>query len=187
MKINRQLNLVVPLYGDDGKTPRAYVHSTPISSEVYAAHWRVLSRTFSDIITSGLMPVGARVAARMLEDVARELGQWETQDGAKLALLPEIHRLTNVLVPGAPGWDLMPLDDATKTGAVDADDAAEVEGILVFFTAGSHLFMRTNRAEMLTGAIGSWGARIESSTCTELLTFLRTSTPAANTGATAVR
>ena len=185
MKINRQLNLVIPLYGDDGETQRAYVHSTPISSEVYAAHWRVLSRTFSDIITSGLMPVGARVAARMLEDVARELGQWDTQSGTRLALLPEIHRLTNVLAPGANGWDLMPLDDAVKTSVIDADDAAEVEGILVFFTAGSHLFMRTNRAEMLTGAIGSWGARIESSTCTELLASLKTSMRAASTGATA--
>ena len=185
MKINRQLNLVVPVYADDGETERAYVHSVPISSEVYTAHWRVLSRTFSDIITGGLMPVGARVAAKMLEDVARELGSWDGASGARATLLPEIHRLTNVLVPGEKGWSTLPFEDAVKTGALDKSDADEIEGTLVFFTAGSHLFMRANRAEMLTGAVASWGGRIVSYDCTAFLASLPTSTSAASSGAPA--
>ena len=183
MKLNRQLNLVIPVYAEDGETERAYVHSVPVSTEIYTAHWRVLSRTFSDIITSGLMPVGARVAAKMLEDVSRELGAWDGANGARSTLLPEIHRLTNVIVPGDKGWNTLPLEDAVKTGALDKDDADEIEGTLVFFTAGSHLFMRANRAEMLTGAVASWGGRIVSSSCTDFLASLPTSTSAANSGA----
>ena len=183
MKLNRQLNLVIPIYAEDGQTPRACVHSVPISSEVYAMHWRVLSRTFSDIITSGLMPVGARVAAKMLEDVSRELGAWDGAEGACSTLLPEIHRLTNVIVSGEKGWVTLPLEDAVKTGALEKDDADEIEGSLVFFTAGSHLFMRANRAEMLTGAVAGWGGRIVSSDCTAFLNSLRTSTSDVSSGA----
>ena len=183
MKLNRQLNLVIPVHAEDGETVRAYVHSVPISSEVYTMHWRVLSRTFSDIITSGLMPVGARVAAKMLEDVSRDLATGDGTQETRSTLLPEIHRLTNVIVSGEKGWSTLPLEDAVKTGALDKSDADEIEGTLVFFTVGSHLFMRANRAELLTGAVGSWGGRIVSSDCTAFLNSLQTSTSAASSGA----
>ena len=189
MMIDRSLSLVIPLERDAGDL--LYVHSTPISSQVYDSYWRVLARTFSDINMQGLGAMGPRIAAKMLRDVAEEMGVWSDDPRAKRigverGLIAEIRRLTNALVPGEKGWELIPIDDAVKSGHVDEEDLEEVDGILVFFTAGSHLFRKATRTELLTGALAPWGARIESLSCTEFLKSLTTSTAGESTGVSAV-
>lgn len=194
MKVSRALNLVVPLYEEespgldkDGKPLppgiSAYVHAAPISTEVFDAHWRVLSRTFAALIEQGLLSMGPKIASRMLRTVAQEFGTWDGPAGARLVLIPEIRRLANVLVPGAKGWDLLQFDDAVKTGAISDEDASEVEGALVFFTVSYHNSPHRARKEMMMGSLAPWGARIESSSCTDFLTSLRTSTAGASSGA----
>ena len=187
MQIDRALNLVIPIERDGAAL---YVHSKPISSQVYDTYWRVLARTFADINAQGLGAMGPRIAAKMLREVADEMGIWRDDPatkrvGVERGLMAEIHRLTNVLVAGNRGWDMVPVDDALKDGHIDEEDLGEVDGILVFFTAASHLFRRANRAEMLQGSLGLWGAQIESSDCTEFLKSLTISTDAGSTGGNA--
>jgi hypothetical protein len=183
MRIDKKLNLVVPVEMDDGS--KLFVHSTPISSDVYTTYWKPLSRAFADIHTQGLAAVGARVAANVLQDVSMQLRLWDGPTGVERGLIPEIHRLTNVMVIGARGWESMPFDDARSKKMLDDEILAEIEGMLIFFTAASHLYRRGTRQEMLMGALAHWDAQIESSNCMELLHSLQTSTAAENTGAKA--
>lgn len=188
MRIDRALNLVIPVVQEERTI---YVHSTAISTEVYDIYWRVLARTFADINTQGLGAMGPQIAAKMLREVADEMGVWADEPRAKRVgvergLLAEIRRLTNVLVCVDKGWEMIPIEDARKAGHLDDEDVKEIEGRLVFFTAGSHLFPKANRRGLLAGSLSLWGAQIESLDCTEFMRSLMTSTGAASTGETAV-
>lgn len=93
--INERLHFVVPIYADDGDTISAYVHSAPISREVFEAHFLLISKTFTAFHTEGLGFLGGpRVASLMLNKVAEKIGD---QTGA-IALMNEIRRLSNVLI-----------------------------------------------------------------------------------------
>ena len=73
MKINRALNLVIPVELESGTV---YIHSTPISREVFEEFYLVISKTFTRIFTEGLGAIGgARIANLMLRDVAKETNQ----------------------------------------------------------------------------------------------------------------
>lgn len=153
-----------------------YVHSTPISTEVYDVHWKMLSKTFAEIHTQGFSMTGPRVAHRVLKEVAQGMGSSEK------ALVAEIHRLTNVATLNEKGWDSMMLDDAINHKLIDAESASEVEGTLVFFTSGFHNFSRGTRKAFLTEALEIWNAQIISSPYTDWLNSLKTSIAAENSG-----
>lgn len=183
MKISKELNLINEVDGENGKI---FVHSTPISTEVYDMYWKVLSRTFADIHSQGLAMVGGRVAGRLLRDVAESLGVWDGPHKdiqyVKTGLLAEIHRLTNVMSIGEKGYEMMPFGDAIKAGIIDAEDASEVEGTIVFFMASWHMYKRATRKQFLEQALSHWDARITSSPCTAFLTSLKTLTTPESTG-----
>ena len=185
MRINRKLNLVIPVDTDIGTV---YVHSTPISREVFEKYFLVISKTFATIYRQGLEVVaGPRVAGIMLKRVATDLGIWEGDEGVELGLVAEMRRLTNVLIPNAEkkgGWDLMGLQDAIDRDILDDDEVSEVEGAVTFFMCASSMHRKTELPAILAGMTSLWDALTTSSSCTEYRDFLATSTEAKPTTTT---
>lgn len=203
MRIDRKLNLVIPLYdaevvrmdektgkpliGADGKAVtflpvRMHVHSTPISREVFEANFLLISKTFAAIYNGGLgFTVGPRVAALQLAKTAADSGEPESA----LALMNEVRRLSNVIAPGPQGWTAVPLQTVLDEKLIDGDERSEVENAIVFFTVASAVHRKTEIASVLEGACQLWGGRTESLNSTEFAASLPTSMPAATTGETA--
>lgn len=186
--INRRLNLVLPIERD-GKT--IYVHSIPISRDVYANYFTILAETVSEVFGRGFRAaLAVRVAAMTLQKIATEQGIWEdsgSQVGVKSGLLNEIRRLTTVIQPGPRGWDNMLLDDALKAGVFDEDEAAEVDSVIVFFTASSWILRPKEFQEMFAEAGRPYGAFTTSSSATAFSAGLPTSSAPENTGARAIQ
>jgi hypothetical protein len=183
--INRRLNIVDEVTNGD---ITVYVHSTPIRREIYDQHYLLLTITINRMYEKNITPaMGARIAMRLMRDVATEMGDGE-REKLDSQLFPEIWRLTNVLVPDPErgGWTMLPFEKAIKDGFIDEDDADVVRNHLAFFTAASWVHTRKELNEMIypmmTAALGS---QIVSSTCTDFQHSLPTSTPAASIGATA--
>ena len=133
MKIDKRLNLVTEVQTDEGTV---FVHSMPISSEVFEKYFLVISKTFAAIIGEGLSFVsGPRVAALMLKKIATDLGVWDGKDGVNNGLMAEIRRLSNVVMPTENGWKTYPLQDVIDKGMLDESDIAEVEGLIAFLSA----------------------------------------------------
>jgi len=188
MKIDRKLYLVIPVTMEDES--EIFVHSTPISSDVYKNYWKVLSKTFALIGTGGFAAVGPKVAFDMLQEVATGItfqgpnGQlmnaWEGPTGVQRGLLNEIRRLSNVIAPVEnSGWQAIPFDDAQSRSLINQEEYEEIEGKLIFFTACFHLFDRSARPQMLEGAFAPWRSRIHSLDCTAFTNSLVTLTKGA--------
>lgn len=177
VKINRQLNLVIPIDRDDGTT--AYVHSSPIGRPVFEANHLLIAKTFTQIFTGGLgITAGPRVCALVMRDVAATM-----QIDADTSLFDEIRRLTNVLAQGSDGWQTLPYHDAIKQGLISDDDAAEVDNALAFFTVVCAMHRRPVAESMMDTSAGLWGAQITSLAPTAFITSLKISTPPDTTGA----
>lgn len=184
MKINKKLNLVIPLETDDGI---AFVHSAPVGREVFETYFLTLSKTFAAIYGEGLsIMAGPRVAALMLKKISIDLGMWEGVGGVGNGLVGEIRRLTNVIVPAEGGRKTVMLDEALSGGFIDDDLYREIEGHLVFFTCLSHLHNRAQLPVMLEKAGDLWGTQITSLDCTEFEKSLMTSTTDGNSGEKAI-
>lgn len=186
VKIDKKLNLVIPVAEeDDEKKIKAYVHSTPVSSEVWEKYWNPMGVAFTRIMTAGHGRVsGPRIADKMLRQVATEMDMWEGPTGVNAGLISEIHRLTNVLSIGKNGWEMIPFYEARKT-ILDSEEAAEIEAAIIFFTLVWYGHRRNIRKQMLVISMNLWGAQIESSSCTEYMTSLQKSTARESSGATA--
>lgn len=178
MKINRRLNLVVPVHREKDVI---YVHAVPISAEVFEANFLTISRTFASIYGLGLGPTaGPRVAAMLLKKTGKDMGlENETQ-----GLISEMRRLSNVVVPTNAGWETIPLQDALDKNLIEGDDASEVENAITFFTVLSWMHRRDQLTQMLDEAVKLSGAQLESLNCTEYAASLRTSSADENTGET---
>lgn len=181
MKIDRKLNLVVPLVRDaDGAD--VFVHSTPVSADVFDKHYLVIGKAFAELYSSGLGPIaGPRIADKMLKKIAQTLGVWDTPDGVERTFVNEMRRLTMVVYPGERGWDSMLFDDACKAKIIEPTDEAEVMACLTFFTVSSLMHRRRDTALMEFG-LSLWGARTESSSCTDFMRSLPTWIAAASSG-----
>jgi hypothetical protein len=186
MKIDEQLNLVIPIDREDGST--IYVHASPISREVFERYWLVLSKAFAQMYTEGLGPtVGPRIAALMLRTVAQELNQWDGPLGVERGVMAEIRRLANVAAPGSngtSGWQIYPLDDLIKKQVIDGEDASQIENILVFFTLVWRLHLPKDRRIILDGGARMWSASTTSDSLSTFVGSLATSNATDNSGAT---
>lgn len=181
MEINRKLNLVLPLERDDGAT--WYIHATPISYQVFKDHYFVIAKAFSLIYSEGLhIAGGPRIAAMLVRSVAKELG---IEEKVEQGLMAEIKRLANVCKPGPQGWETIPLEEAISKKLLDERDVDEIEGVLCFFTLASSMHLKKELPQILSTMAGLWGGLIVSSTLTEYVTSLRTSTKDESTGETA--
>lgn len=189
MRIDRRLNLVIPIERDDGSV--IYAHSTPISSEVFDVYHRPIARTFAQLYADGLGLVGGgRIADKYLRDIAKEMGMWDDNSQTKTAgvergLIGEIRRLTNIMAPGERGWELLPVEDARKKDLISAQEAQEVDAAAVFFSVASAMHRKSSLKDLVDVALQLLDARTESLSCTEFLSSLPTSTEAASTGAKA--
>lgn len=164
--IDRRLNLVTSVITEVGQV---YVHSTPISSAIFRQYHMIIGKTFASIWSEAGIISGPRMAAMILEDIAREMNVW---DDVQAGLMGEMHRLTNVIFPKPDGgWQVLPLELATKHAGLTEDDIAEVDGLLVFFTVNSVMQRRTAVASVLD-RMGLWGAQTSFLNATAFLNSL---------------
>lgn len=172
MKIDKRMNLVIPIERDDGPI---YVHSTPISQATFEQNFVAISRTFSRIYNEGLgVMAGPRIAALMLRQVAADTGADVS------GLMNEINRLTNVIV----GGEIIPFDDAMRRKMLDDSEASEAEGAIVFFMVASSMHKRSDLPAIHAGMSKLWDAAFTSLNATEYRRSLPTSTEGGNTGET---
>ena len=190
MRVDKRLNLVVPIYEDeeDGEIV-AYVHSTPLSEEVVDRYFMTLGQAYSTIMSQGLgLAGGPPHAMRILRHVATERGVWhddpKTQSvGVERGLVEEMRRLTNVAVLGKDGrWEQLPLQVAVDRGVLSSEDRAEVENAIAFFIVASANLRKAQRPVMLKAAAELWAAQVTSSSFTEWMSSLKTSTATASFG-----
>ena len=207
MRIDKRLNLIVPVYGEevakldgDGKPVMengepvteqpviAQVHATPLPSEVVDRYFMILAQTFSAIFSNGLGVLGGpAVAMKLLRSLSRDQKIWDDDPksgliGVKRGVVDEIERLTTVNVPDGTGWTAVPLAIAVERQFISEEDKSEVENAIVFFIVGSATLARAQRKEMLTAAAGLWGARTSPLNSTEFTDSLKTSTVTVNSG-----
>lgn len=184
MRINRALNLVVPVETGAGTV---YLHSSPLSREAFEGSFRIIAAAHADIFGRGgaYIMSGPRVAALTLRSVGRAQADAEGREGdtGATALLGELRRLTVVIAPGANGWDTLPVDTAVQRGVIEAEDWTEVENALAFFMLVYWMEPRSNVENAMTKMAGLMKLSIVSSSPTEFIASLQTSTPAALTGA----
>lgn len=191
MRINEKLNLVIPI---DAAAGTIYVHSQPVSREVFEQNFMLVSKTFAAIYNDGLGSVaGPRVAAMLMRSVARDMNGFDRDgkpnpDGpgteACNAFLAEVRRLSNVLAPSNGGYETIPFQEAVDKKVLAPDDAAEVENAVAFFTVGSAMHRRAEMPAFLDGLTSLWGAQTSPLNCTEYGASLRTSTETESSGVT---
>jgi hypothetical protein len=180
MKIDRKLNFVIPLY-DEAGTVSSYVHSTPISREVFEANAITIAQTFTSIYAGGLgATAGPRIAAILLRRNAQDSVGDDSEarlmalEAINHGLFSEIYRLTNVVINGPTGWMTVPYEVAVKQNMIDEDDAAEVENALVSFIVDSAMHKKRDVAGILKISSKLWGAQTSSLNCTEFAASLQT-------------
>lgn len=207
MRIDRRLNLVVPIYGEevpklgddnlpvmqDGEPVMeapvvAYVHSTPLPAEVVDQYFMILGQTFSKIFSGGLgLASGPANAMRVMRSLAMEQKAWADDSasgtiGVKRGVVDQIERLTTVAVPADNGgWQSVPLAVAVDRKFISAEDKAEVENAIVFFICASEL-PRAQRKQIVSAGAALWGARTSPSNSTEFIASLKTSTATGSSG-----
>ena len=174
MRIDRSLNLVLPLDGENG---RMFVHSTPISRDVFELYYFSLAKAQAKIFTEGLGPLaGPRVAYLVLRDCAQESDKWDGPDGVQNGLINELVRLSNVMVPSPEGWKTISLYEAAKSKAVSDDDYGEILNILVFFTLVSWMFRSGMIPALISTMAVMWDTQTTSLNCTDFAASLPMST-----------
>lgn len=175
MIIDDKLNLVMPLYrsaSDGVEVIYAYVHSVPVSREVFEASFLLISKTFAAIHGEGLGEIaGPRIASLLLKEVGKNMG------GAGQAFMNEVRRLSAVVTRNGSGaWGSMPLQDAIDQKTLDEEDIFEVENAITFFIVESAMHRRKMLRLTMPGAATLWGAQISSLDCMAFVASLRTST-----------
>ena len=190
LRIDRRLNLVIPVYEDDGAAIRAYVHSTPLAREHADLYFLILAQTFSQIWNQGLgAAAGPGVALKLLTKIAKDGGEWEDrkdgEKGVKNGLIEEIRRLTMVVIKDGSAWSPVPLQVAVDRKIINGDDQSEVENAIVFFIAVSATLNRVQRRGMIEAACGLWNAQTTSSNATEYAASLPTSIATVSSGESA--
>ncbi len=177
MKIDRKLNLVIPVESDDGST--FYVHAMPFSDEFWMSHYLLIAKVFSSFASEGLGALAApRVAALMLNDIATK----SDAQASAAAIMNEIRRLTHVMLPGNPP---ILLQEAVDKGLIVKADLSVLENAIVFFTVSSAMHRPPMLKVIMEMVCSLWNAQISSLGVTDFLASLQTSTGAGNTGGTA--
>jgi len=184
MYIDRHLNIVVEIERENYKV---FVHSTPISREVFEVYYLPISKAFSKIYRERLDSLaGPRVAALLLKEAAIECGMWEGAQGAENGLLGEIVRLSNAILPNEQGgWHTIPLYNAFQQKLLSDQEKSEVMGILAFFTCVYQMHQKKNRQQALDG-LQLWETHTSLLNVTEYMSSLTTSTVGESSGETSL-
>lgn len=189
MRINKQLNLVIPVERDDGVV--LFAHSTPIEEATFIAYHRPLMMTYAQMDADGLIRSGGiRNADLILKEVSERVGMWKDDPqtksiGVERGLLGEICRLTNVFAPTGTKWEAVPLEECVNRDVLSPQEAREVAAAATFFCSSSHGFPRQNLKEFLQICSGRIGAVVSYLSPSEFSLSLPTLTADENSGATA--
>lgn len=149
MQITDSLNLAIPF----GNGMVAY-HAS-IARTVYEANYAVLHATLAAMSKRGvhyLRASGPSIANLVLKDEGKREATERGEQDTTPALLGEIKRLTNVLVPGAGGYELLPVDTAISQNKLDAEDWSELEAQIVFFTCLVQTAKKSDRVMVAASA-----------------------------------
>jgi hypothetical protein len=179
--LNRKLNVVFSVETDKGKV---YVHSTPVSRQIFEDNFLVMSRTLTATYKHELGPaMGPAVAALLLKQEAKAVGGEVELARVTQSFIGEVRRLTNVIyATEGKGWESLPFSVAVQRGVLDDDSAAEVENSIVYFMCASALHRKAELSVVLDGLKAVWSAETTSFNATEYMRSLPTLTPVANTG-----
>ena len=171
--LDKRLNLVIEIEQSDGST--VYVHHTPIDRATFKSNYLLILKTVNSLYAQGLGMGACMQAGYMhLLKTAEELGTLPT---VEKNFIPEIWRLTSVIVGGKP----MPFEAAKAQ--LSEDDLEEVENTICFFTCASWMHTKKQREHLLYDT--PYGLRIVSSNPTDFANSLMTSIADENIGAKA--
>src|SRR4051812_7863049 len=127
MKIDRRLNIVIPVENEDGSV--FYAYAEPVGEAVFTANFRIFSKAFSIMMSEGGQATGPRLAAMYLQLAADSTD--ETGEAYK-TLMNEIRRLTNLVILVDGKWQTIPYDDAVRRKFIGSEDVKAVEGCCAF-------------------------------------------------------
>lgn len=165
-RLDRHLNLVMPVY--DTSLGTVWVFHTPVSRQVFERYYRVMARAWTLVASMGGTSSGPKIAALELKTTANDMAIWDGPTGVEKGLFEEIRRLTNVVCPAENGgWEPVPLMDAVAAGTLDADDLADVEGIVTFFTLASAIQPRRTLTITASSLAVFFSAQTTSFGCSE--------------------
>lgn len=184
MQINKRLNLVVEVERADGMVLQ--VHSTPVNRSIYERHYAFITKALTSLYADGLAPgASSRIAYLRMKELADT--EAERFKGIDQSFFAEIWRLTNVAVPTNKGWETVPFFEMLQADNphMDADDVAEVQNLICFFTLGSWVHGRQEREGMYQ-LLTQNGVLTTSLPFTEFLRSLPTSKTGESTGATEI-
>ena len=159
-------------------------YHTPISREIYEANFRLLGETkialIGDNVRHAYMASGDAVLylRQCGRDMAAERGG--SGDFGADALLADIKRLTLIIAPGPQGWNSVPVDVALASGFITADEWADAEAALVFFTAWMAGVSRKERLKQMSFSAQLIGGSTTSSSPAELISSLQQPSQTAN-------
>lgn len=191
MNIDKRLNLVIPIEigqetvvinGENVIKPvNLYVHSQPISKEVFDQHFEVIGLTFATIHGEGYNALaGPRLAAKILKKIAISRGAWEGPLGVDAGIMNEIRRLSSVVLPN---HETLTLHDAVARKLIEPEDIDILENALVFFIVVSAMHRPAVARALMEEVAGLWSAQITSLDSTAFARSLQTSTETASSGA----
>ena len=183
MRIDDNLNLVLPVREDDNGNGLAWAIHSPISREAFEASFRILSLARTEIFSKGTayaFGTGPNVATLVLKDEGRrdgeQRGETDPEKAAK-SFLMEIRRLTMIVAPSSEGFRPVPVDSAIASGLISREEWEDAESALVFFTLTFCLAKRTKWAMAKKATAEILGGQMVSSTPTEWAASCRKSTP----------
>lgn len=176
MKIDDQFNLVVPV----SDPVRAF--SAPVSEAVFEANYRALSAANEQIFGRGMkaaLLTGPRTAAIAIVDAGKRLAAEDGVEGdlGALSFRSEIKRLTTILAPGAQGFDMLPVEQAIQSGAIEEGDWSDVEGLVCFFMLAWLFETRRARNELVAALAESLNCSATSRNLEDYAASLTTSKP----------
>lgn len=186
MEIDDKQNLVLQLDDD------AVFYHTPIDAAVFRANYAIIADAWSRLVAKGSyyqMGAGPKIAAMLVRDAAiadaasrNDLLPDGTGNPQRAdALVAEISRLTMVAVPGASGWEPIPVDNALRAGKIVREDWDDILSELVFFTCHLAMADRRKRRDVMVAMAPLIGGHLTPLPFTGYLASLPTST---DTGAT---
>jgi hypothetical protein len=180
--LDKRLNLVLEVERDDKSV--VYVHSIPISRQMWKTHYTFIAMAVNSMYSDGFPPsMCARMCYQRMQELAVE--HKDRFGDLPRTLFAEIWRLTNVLVPSDSGYQDIPFFHMIKGDKeLDQDNVEEVQNFICYFTGASwvHGLSRKDREAFQQLMTKGFGVRITASPLTEFKNSIPTLKSEENTG-----
>jgi hypothetical protein len=184
MKIDRKLNLVIPIETENHGV--AHIHSVSISREIFEQFYLELGKVYSQCFDNKnpeyFILSAPQLAYPALKAIAMKSETWDGNGGVQQGLISAIISLTTIIISGKNGWETFPLNTAIQRGMIDEDEKAEVLSSLVFFTVIYKVAPKELRKSFMEMAASLRRWHLTSSDFMEYKNGLPTLTEVGNTG-----